>query len=75
MAQVHKAKLRVTCDLEIPQFQKNKGIIIDLTANDESLGEMQIMGAHVYFKGHRQKKWSCWSFSEFVALLDANRTV
>jgi hypothetical protein len=73
MAQVHQAKLRVTCDLEIPQFQKNKGIEIELRANDEPLGQLQIMGAHVYFKGPHQRKWSHWSFSAFAKLLEDNR--
>lgn len=71
--QIHQAKLRVTCDLEIPQYQKNKGIEIELRANDDSLGQLQVMGAHVYFRAKHQRKWSHWSFSDFVKLLEDNR--
>jgi len=71
--QVHLAKLRVTCDLEIPQYQKSKGIEIELSANGDPLGELQIFGAHVYFRAHRKQKWSHWSFSAFVKLLEDNR--
>jgi hypothetical protein len=71
--QIHQAKLRVTCDLEIPQYQKNKGIEIELRANNAPLGELQIMGAHVYFRATHQRKWSHWTFSEFVRLLEDNR--
>jgi hypothetical protein len=73
MAQVHQAKVRITCDLEIPHFQKNKGIEIEFRANDEPLGELHIMGAHVYFRGPRQRRSTEWSFSEFVKLLEENR--
>lgn len=73
MAQVHQAKFRVTCDLEIPHFQKNKGIEIEFRANDEPLGFLNIMGAHVYFRGARRQKFTEWSFSEFVKMLDENR--
>ena len=71
--QIHLAKLRVTCDLEIPQYQKDKGIEIELSANDTALGQLQISGAHVYFKAAHQRKWSHWSFSEFVKLMEDNR--
>lgn len=71
--QIHQAKLRITCDLEIPQYQKNKGLEIELRAGNVALGQLQIMGAHVYFRGSHQKKWLHWSFSEFVKLLENNR--
>ncbi len=73
MAQ-HQAKMRITCDLEIPHYQKQKrGIEIDLIADDSLAGELQIMGAHVCFRRTRKSKWSCWSFSEFAKLLEANK--
>lgn len=72
MAQVHKAKLSISCELEIPQFQKNKGIHLELMANDSPLGEIQVMGAHVYFRAAKKQKWKQWSFTDFVKLLEAS---
>jgi len=66
---IHRAKLRVTCELEVPQYQKGKGIEIELVADDKPLGELHIYGAHVYFRPFRKSKWKSWSFTEFAKLL------
>lgn len=71
--QIHRATMRVTCDLEIPQYQKDKGVEIDLLANDELAGQLFISGAHVYFRKNRKSKWRAWSFTEFARLLEENK--
>lgn len=73
MAQVHQAKLRVTCDLEIPQYQTHNGIEIELSANGKLLGEIQIQGAHVYYRRTRNSNWSSWTFSDFAKILEDNK--
>ncbi len=73
MAQKHLAKLRITCDLEIPQYQKGKGIEIDLESDQVLAGQIFISGAHVYFRRTRNSKWSYWTFTEFAKMLEDNK--
>jgi hypothetical protein len=64
--QIHKATLRITRDMEIPQYEQ-RGVELELRAHDELLGTVVFSGAYVYFQKGRFKRW--WSFSEFCDML------
>lgn len=73
MAQVHRATFRVTCDMEIPQYQKDGGMELDLMANDRLVAQIWVSGAHVYYRKSRKASWSVWTFSDFAKLLEDNK--